>query len=348
MPAVIIFLVLVIVLVVGGKFVFPLIGVAILALYHGVVAVIFNLLTIIYAVIPGHDFGIALIIFTILVRLLMWPLVKKQLHQTKVMRKLQPELKKIKQQTKGNKQLESQLMMELYREKGVNPFSSIGTLALQLPIILALYRVVHLITQDPHNVVTHSFGFVQRLGYMKEVTADLSKFNEKLFGTIDLTTFAMPHGGGLYIPLIIMAALAAIFQYLQSRQLLPQASEKKSLRQIFKEAGSGNKADQGDVTAAMSSSMGYILPIFTFIFAISVQGALTLYLLTTGFVGWAQQSYILGRDETELEAIADKKSSKKTTSPKTTERLKNAQEATVVEKNAAPTRKKRPVKKKGR
>jgi len=76
-----------------------------------IVKPIFNLLVLIYAVLPGHNFGLAIIIFTIIVRFLMWPLVKKQLHQTKAMRDLQPELKKIKQASKGDKQKESLLMM---------------------------------------------------------------------------------------------------------------------------------------------------------------------------------------------------------------------------------------------
>jgi len=83
---------------------------------------IFNLLAIIYAIIPGQDFGVALIVFTVLVRLAMWPLIKKQLHQVKVQREIQPELKKIKQKAAGNKQLEGQLMLELYREKGCEPY----------------------------------------------------------------------------------------------------------------------------------------------------------------------------------------------------------------------------------
>ena len=100
---------------------------------------IFNILVVIYGLIPGQDFGVALIVFTIIVRLLMWPLVNKQLNQTKVMRKLQPELAKIKLKAKGNRQLEATLSMELYKERGVSPFSSIGTLLLQLPIFIALF-----------------------------------------------------------------------------------------------------------------------------------------------------------------------------------------------------------------
>src|SRR5688572_6262206 len=100
---------------------------------------IFNVLIGIYGLIPGHDFGLALIIFTILIRLIMWPLVKKQLHQTKVMRQLQPELAVVRKKAKGNKQLEAKMMMELYRERGVNPYGSIGVLLVQLPIFIALF-----------------------------------------------------------------------------------------------------------------------------------------------------------------------------------------------------------------
>ena len=102
-----------------------------------IVQPIFNLLVLIYALIPGHNFGISIIIFTIIIRLLLWPLVKKQLHQAKVMRQVQPQLKKIKADAKGDRQKESQMMMELYKEKGINPLGSIGILLVQLPIFLA-------------------------------------------------------------------------------------------------------------------------------------------------------------------------------------------------------------------
>ena len=74
---------------------------------------IFNLLVLIYALLPGHNFGVAIILFTIIVRLLMWPLVKRQLHQAKAMRELQPEIKRVKAEAKGDRQKESAMLMEL-------------------------------------------------------------------------------------------------------------------------------------------------------------------------------------------------------------------------------------------
>ena len=79
-----------------------------------IVQPIFNILVLIYSAIPGADFGIALIIFTIVVRFLMYPLLKKQLHQSRAMQKMQPELKKIQKQYKDNRQMQGMAMMELY------------------------------------------------------------------------------------------------------------------------------------------------------------------------------------------------------------------------------------------
>jgi membrane protein insertase Oxa1/YidC/SpoIIIJ len=102
-----------------------------------VVNPIFNALMLIYSAVPGGDFGVALIIFTIIVRLLMYPLVKNQLHQTKAMRKLQPELAKIKKNAQGNKQIEALQQMELYKRYGIKPLRSILILIIQLPIIMS-------------------------------------------------------------------------------------------------------------------------------------------------------------------------------------------------------------------
>src|SRR3982751_1040584 len=93
-----------------------------------IVQPIFNLLVLIYAILPGHNFGLAIIIFTVIVRLALWPLVKKQLNHAKAMRELTPEIKKIKQAAKGDKQKESAMTMELYKEREINPFASIGIL----------------------------------------------------------------------------------------------------------------------------------------------------------------------------------------------------------------------------
>src|SRR5471030_1376040 len=133
-----------------------------------IVQPIFNLLVLIYALLPGHNFGLSLIIFTIVIRLLLWPLIKKQLHQAKAMRKLQPEIKKVKQAAKGNRQKESQLLMELYKEKGINPLGTLPTLIVQLLILIGLYSGLRRVINDPHNLISFAYPALQHLSWMQQ------------------------------------------------------------------------------------------------------------------------------------------------------------------------------------
>lgn len=289
-----------------------------------IVQPILNVLLAIYALLPGNDFGISLIIFTILIRLLMWPLVKKQLHQTKLMRKVQPELKKVKAKAKGNKALEAQLMMELYKERGIKPFSSIGVLIIQLPIFLALFRVIQIITSERDKLDTYIYGFMSQFEPIKELLTNPKSFNESFFG-IDLTRHAVGNEG-IYVPLIILALIAAIFQYIQAKQTLPNQSSKKKLRDILKESAAGKQADQSEISAIMSSRMVMIMPVILFFVVLYFPGALVLYYATFSIVAVIQQHIVLNRDEEELKAVANEPTKKKVSQ----KRVKKAKEAKVI------------------
>jgi YidC/Oxa1 family membrane protein insertase len=302
---------------------------------------IFNLLVAIYALLPGHNFGLAIIVFTIIIRLLLWPLVKKQLHQTKVMRKVQPELKKIKQQTKGDRQKEALMTMELYKERGIKPMASIGVVLLQLPILLALYSGLNRVIKDPHQLHDFAYPFLQDLSWMQQLGQNIHLFDESLFGVVDLTKSAIG-AHGLYLPALVLVLGSVIIQFFQSRQLLPQAKDGRSLRSILRDAGAGKQTDQSEVNAAVGRSTLYFLPIMIFFFTVSLASALSLYWLVGGLVAFLQQSIILREDETEMEAIADEP----------TKNVKAIPEAEIVEqpkqastkpkkKKANKTRKKR-------
>jgi len=270
-----------------------------------IVKPLFNVLVLIYALLPGHNFGLAIIIFTILVRLCLWPLVKKQLHHAKAMRALQPELKRIKKEAGGNKQKESAMVMELYKERQINPFASLGIILVQLPILFGLYAGLHKIITDSHNIVTFAYPFVQHLGWMKQLAADIGKFDHTLLGFIDLSRAALNKGGGIYWPAMFIVLGSAVAQFLQTKQLLPQDKNARKLRHILRDAGKGEAADQGEVNAAVGRSSQYFIPIMIFLFTVNIASALSLYWLTSGVVAILQQRKILGKDETELEAIAD-------------------------------------------
>lgn len=272
-----------------------------------IVQPIFNLLVLIYAILPGHNFGVAIILFTILVRLLMWPLVKKQLHQAKAMRELQPEIKKIKKAAAGNRQKESMMLMELYKEKEISPFGSIGLVLLQIPIFIGLYSGLRRIVVDPHSIISFSYPFMHNLPWIESLSHNIGQFDATLFGFIDLTKAALPKGEGVYWPAMFIVVASAVVQYYQSKQLLPDSKDSRSLRAILKDAGKGRESDQGEVNAAVGRSTRYFLPVMIFIITVNIASALSLYWLTSGVVALIQQGRVLGKDEKEMEAIADEK-----------------------------------------
>ena len=230
---------------------------------------LFNLLAVIYALLPGHDFGVAIIILTIIVRLLLWPLVNKQLHSQRALQRLQPEINRLKSEAKGDKTKEGQLIMELYKEKGINPFASILPLLVQLPIFFALYIVLKDIVKAG-EIAKLAYPAVQ---HMPAIAAAIEQkiVHPTLFGVIDLSK-----------PSPLLAALAGLAQFFQTRQLTP-------------------KHTQGDTQAQMLTSMNYVFPFLTFFIGLSLPSALALYWVTTSSVAILQQTLVLRQDVEELE-----------------------------------------------
>jgi YidC/Oxa1 family membrane protein insertase len=291
-----------------------------------IVQPIFNLLLGLYSFIP--DFGIALIIFTILVRFALWPLVARQLHQAKAMRKLQPELRRIRQNAKGNKQLESMQMLDLYKRHDVKPFRSILILIIQLPIFIAIYSVVRIFTSHRDQINEYTYGFMKNLEPVQHLIAHPDQFKEKLFGVVDLTHTAFSSNGVDFV-LIALAVIAAGMQYIISRQTSPTNSNRR-LRDVMAEAASGKQADQAELNAVMVGKMSKILPFFMFFIMINLPGALTLYYATSNAFAAIQQHYLLKKDVEELEEISEepvKQPGKKATAKA---REKQAREATVT------------------
>ena len=270
-----------------------------------IVQPIFNLLVLVYAILPGHNFGLALIIFTIIVRLLLWPILKKQLHQAKAMRKLQPEIKKVKKAAKGDRVKESQMLTELYKERGINPFATFPILIVQLIILLGLYSGLRKVIADPHAIVTFAYPALQHLPWMQELAKNIHMFDNTLFGVVDLSRAALNKHGGIYWPAMLIVLASAIAQYYQSKQLMPTTKDQKSLRSILRGASDGQQVDQSEVNAAVGGATRYLLPVMIFVFTVNIASALSLYWLTGGIVAYIQQAIVLREDEEEMETIAD-------------------------------------------
>ena len=294
-----------------------------------IVRPILNLLMAIYSLIP--DFGISIIVFTILVRLLLWPLIKKQLHQAKAMRKMQPELAKIKKQYAKNPQMRNLAMMELYKKHNISAFGSIGVLIIQLPILIAMYRVVQIFVSSRADLGKYVYDFVKNLPVANNLVNNPDQFNQNFLGVIDLTQHAVSKDG-VVIGLLVLAGVAASLQYLTSKQLSPQSDSKRKLRDILAEAGGGKEADQSEVNAIMTRKMMKFMPLMMFMVTIYLPAALALYLATASAVGYLQNHIILKQDSLEMEEVANKKtaSQKSIASAKTKKRAKQATEARIT------------------
>ncbi len=233
-----------------------------------------NVLMAIYAVIPGHDFGIAVIIITVIIRLILWPIVGKQLRSQKKMQELQPEISKIRAQTKGDKQKESQMLMELYKEREINPFSSCLPLLIQLPFLFALFLVFKHATGNVNDMISQLYTSIAHLPYMKTVIAHPGDFKPELFGVINMAK-----------PSLILAVLAGITQFIQAKMLIPK------------------EVDKEDQQARMTNMMTLLFPFLTLIIALRLPSALALYWTTTTLVAIFQQWWIINRETEKMETI---------------------------------------------
>ncbi|HVV25571.1 MAG TPA: YidC/Oxa1 family membrane protein insertase [Candidatus Saccharimonadales bacterium] len=276
-----------------------------------IVQPIFNLLVLVYALLPGHNFGLALIIFTVIIRLLLWPLVKRQLHQAKVMRLLQPEIRRIKKATKGNRSKESQMLMELYKERGINPIGTFPILIIQLIILIGLYSGLRRVIDNPHQLISFAYPGLQHLSWMKELAHNIHLFDNTLFGIVDLGKSALgSKGGGVYWPAMIIVLGSAVAQYYQAKQLMPTDENSRGLREILRQANKGEQADQAEINAAVGRSTRFLLPAMIFLFTVNIPSALSLYWLTGGVVAYIQQAIVLRRDEEEMEGEGGRKTKK--------------------------------------
>lgn len=287
-----------------------------------IVRPITNILFLIYGLMG--DFGVAIILFTVLVKILMWPIIKRQLHQTRLMRKIQPQLAEIKKNCNGNRQMESIQMLDLYKRNNIKPFRSVLTLIIQLPIFVALYTAVRVMVlpTPTDNLSIRAYAPVAQMERIDDVIqkqevylgqpADVENkqsydFHPKLFGVVDLDTKA--GFGSISASIIMVFALASAFsQYWISRQQLPtNKKNRKTFRQIMAEAADGKEPDQTELNQIVSGQMSYMMPLMMLLLMINLPGALVFYYLISNLMTGIQQKYILGKREDQMEASADRK-----------------------------------------
>ncbi|MBQ2695058.1 YidC/Oxa1 family membrane protein insertase [Candidatus Saccharibacteria bacterium] len=321
-----------------------------------IVRPIVNILFVIFDLV--HDFGWAIIIFTVLVKLCMWPLTKRQLNQAKLMRKIQPELTKIRKNCNGNKQMESLQTMDLYKRYNIKPFASILVLLIQLPIFIAIFSAIRVIatptvtdnlSNRAYSIVAYEGSEIADLEAKQEIyLADLTNdeipveeraeydFHPMLFGGIDLTATASDvispsKFSWSAVFMLVIAIAAALAQYFVSKQQMPsgKSEKKKKFRELIKEAEAGKELDQADISNMTSGQMSKMMPIMMFIIMINLHGALAFYYFLSNMITILQQKIILGKVEREMDDNTDRAM---------TRELKKIQEAEIVENKKTGTK----------
>jgi YidC/Oxa1 family membrane protein insertase len=231
---------------------------------------IFNFLVWLYNVIPGNDLGVAIIILTLVIRFILYPLSKKSIKSQKEMQTIQPEIEKIKEKYKGDQQKMGPEIMALYKEKKINPFSSCLPMLVQLPFLFAIYRVFFDgLTKDDSMGALYSF------------VANPGTLDVIAFGFFDLSERSWA-----------LALLAGAAQFWQLKML---AAKKK--------AG----AKTGGAASAMTNNMLYFMPLFTVFIGSRFPAGLTLYWLLTTLFSVAQQYIVLNKKKKPGIEVIDKK-----------------------------------------
>jgi YidC/Oxa1 family membrane protein insertase len=231
---------------------------------------LFNLLILLYKYLPGNDFGIAIIALTVLIKVLLYPLGTRAIRSQKVLSELQPKIKEIQEKYKDNKEKQVKIMMELYKEEKINPLSGFLPILIQLPILLALYRVFWKGLR-PEELSSVLYGSIFHI----------DAINSSFLGLIDLSQAVRGADHKLIIPNLILIIIVGILQYIQMKMVAPKTQKAK-----VKSGGTSQFSDM------MQKQMTYFFPIFTIFILWKLPAALALYWLVTTLFSIIQQYFV--------------------------------------------------------
>lgn len=220
---------------------------------------IYNALVFLISVVPGGNVGIAIILLTIGVRVVLLPLSHKSVVSQAKMREITPHIEKIKERHKEDKQEQARRMLELYKEHGINPFSGCLLVLIQLPVIFALYFVFFKGLPNLNPDILYSF-------------VDTPTVVSMVFLGIILTGKSA-----------LLAFIAAITQYYQIKLSLPVLPLRdKNAKPSFKD----------DFARSFNLQMRYMLPIIVFIVSYIISAAIALYWATSNLFSVGHELYV--------------------------------------------------------
>ncbi len=213
---------------------------------------LFNVLAWLYENVAFEDLGIAIILLTIAVRIVLFPLFHKTTKHQRLTQNLQPEIRRIQKKHKDDKETQAKKIMELYEEHKINPLTPLIALVIQLPIIIILYRIfIHGFSGDALNLLYPSIDLPEAP-------------NQSFLGIVDLTQSNT-----------LVAVIAALAQYVQGRLSLAKASK--------------NKGDQPSKAEKVGKGMVLFMPILTIAILFNLPSAVGIYWITTTVFSIGQQ-----------------------------------------------------------
>jgi len=219
---------------------------------------ILNLLVFLYNIVPGHDLGIAIILLTLIIKLILYPLSNQSIKSQKALQDLQPKIEEIKKKLANNKEEMGKAMMALYKDNKVNPFSSCLPLLIQLPFLIAVFQVFQ------KGLTNGSLDLVYSFIHRPEAINTIS------LGFINLSNKS-----------ITLAVLAGAAQFWQAKMMPMKAPSVH-----------GNGAKDEDMATMMNKQMTIIMPLMTVFIGATLPGGLTFYWFITTLLTIAQQHYI--------------------------------------------------------
>lgn len=238
-----------------------------------------NLLLLLYAVL-GRNFGLSVIVFTVLVRIITLPITMQQMRSAKASQEIQPKLAELQQKYKDNKEKLAEEQMKLYREAGVNPLGCLVPTLIQLPIWFGLYQsITSALPQNPLQLLNLAKHIYQQFPVLAHVLpSSLVPLNAK-FLWLNL---------GRPDPFYIIPVLTVATMWVQQKMMTPPSADPQQ--------------------QAMSQSMELMMPLMFGWITINLASGLGLYFVATNLVGIVQQYFTSGWGS--LAAVFDARRSK--------------------------------------
>lgn len=231
---------------------------------------------------PGA-FGFAIIILTVLIRILIWPFMSSQLKSAMKMAEMKPHLDALKAKHKGDKQALASAQMALYKEHGINPAGGCLPTLIQIPVLIALYQAVYAFFSGQEGLDN-----INKLLYNE--SWHLDKLPNLDFLGVNLASKPSDFGSvGVFI--LLIPIITALLQFAQSKMMIP-----KAVKQYPSDSPKEKKEKESteDTMAAVQSQMMYLMPIMIGYFAFQFPVALALYWNTITLLGIYQQYLLSG------------------------------------------------------